>query len=248
MVRLWVVHRIGCRKEPAGRLEPSGLRLFVPELQWSCDSSLFCCSRRGNEAVLVFRRFPHPYVGGYIASKPPQQMIPHAQRVRDNCQGGVHRTAGDEETTIHDVKIVYIVSTAIQVQHGRCWIFPKFAGANLMAEAMHRHLGREITGLWCEVICLRHDMAAAPDVLQNSLPALNQTVEWLRIVFSVINYNALVPLDPHLVLRIGQVLSRKPPVNRVLRDLLNCERGIFEEVAKNSIDWWLTTEDLPDAK
>src|SRR5262245_61418716 len=106
-------------------------------------------------------------------------MITHAQRVRDNCQGGVHRTAGDEETTIHDVKILHVMSTAIQIEDGRCRIFPKFAGANLMAEAMHRHLGREIARLWREVICLRYDMAAAADFLQNALPALNQTVEWL---------------------------------------------------------------------
>src|SRR5262245_26312340 len=121
-------------------------------------------------------------------------MITYAQRVRDNCQGGVHRSAGDEEAAIHDVKIVHIMSTAIQVEHRSCRIFAEFTRAGLMTKAVHRHLRREVAGLWREVICLRHDMATASNFLQDSFPTLDQAVEWLGIVFGVINYDALVPL------------------------------------------------------
>src|SRR5262245_15709076 len=106
-------------------------------------------------------------------------MITHAQRVRYDRQGGVNRAAGDEKAAIDDVEIIHLMSPAIQVEHGRCRIFPESAGANLMTEAVHRHLRCEVTGLRSEVICLRYDMATAPDFLQDSLPSLDQVVEWL---------------------------------------------------------------------
>src|ERR1051326_727591 len=96
-----------------------------------------------------------------------------------------------------------------------------------MPQAMHRHLCRKIAGFGRKIVSLRHDVAATPDFLQDSLPTLYQSVEGLGIVFGVINDDPLIPFHAHLVVSIGPVLSRKPPVDGVLGNLFDAEWRIF---------------------
>src|SRR6516162_5467852 len=105
-----------------------------------------------------------------------------------------------------------------------------------MAETVHWHLCRKVAGLWGEVVCLWHDVATAADLLKNALPSLNQAVERLGVVLHVINDDALITLDAYLVLRVRQILSRQPPIDRVLCDFLDRERRVFVFVTTKALD------------
>ena len=93
-------------------------------------------------------------------------MVSHPQRIRDDRQRRIDRAARNEETAVHDVEIVHVVRAAVEVEHGRRGVFAEFARADLVAEAVHRHLRREIAGLGREIIHLGHDVTAATDFLQ----------------------------------------------------------------------------------
>ena len=74
-------------------------------------------------------------------------MISHAQRIRHNGQGRIHRAARHEETSVHYVKIVDVVRATVQTQHRRLWGLAELARANLMSKAVHRHLRFKVARL-----------------------------------------------------------------------------------------------------
>ena len=94
----------------------------------------------------------------------------------------------------------------------------------------------EIAGLGREIIHLGNDVTTATDFFENSFPALDQPVERLGVVLGVINNDPLVAFNAYLVFRVRQILRRQPPINRVLRDLLDRERRVFVFVTAEAFD------------
>src|SRR3954468_15334522 len=99
------------------------------------------------------------------------------------------------------------MDSTVQIEHGCLWILAEFTRANLVPEAVHRHFCGEISGLRREVVNLRNDRITAPEFLENSLPAFYQSVEWLGVVFGVIDDDPFSVFDPHLVLRVWQIFG-----------------------------------------
>ena len=96
---------------------------------------------------------------GGASAQPLQQVIADAQSVRDGGQRGIDRADADEEAGVHHIKIVQLVSLAMDVEHGRFRVRAETAGARLVANSGDRN------GL-SQVEVVGNEMRVAIDVLQ----------------------------------------------------------------------------------
>src|SRR5947207_6648730 len=112
-----------------------------------------------------------------LGTKPLKNVVTDPKGIGDNGQGRVNSSARNEEAAVHDVKIVNVVSAAIQVEDRGLRVFPKLAGTDLVPQTVHGHFGGKIAGFWREVVGLRNNVAPAADLLQNTFPALHQAIE-----------------------------------------------------------------------
>jgi hypothetical protein len=71
--------------------------------------------------------------------EPFEQMIPHAQRIGDDGQRWIDRSAGGEERTIDDIQVVDVMRPAIGIQNRLLRVRAKAAGPVLMADAFERN-------------------------------------------------------------------------------------------------------------
>src|SRR5882724_407565 len=68
-----------------------------------------------------------------------EQVIPHAQGVRDNGERRIHRRAGWKETSVNHVEIIDIVSFAVDVKRRSLGIVTKADGTVLMSDPGERN-------------------------------------------------------------------------------------------------------------
>src|SRR6266511_583730 len=101
---------------------------------------------------------------------------PAISKPRCRCTASATRSA-----RANSVKTQRHPCSTSTVEHGCRWVFTEFARADLVAEAVHRHLGLEIAGggLGC---------VGGINLAQNFLPARIQSRKGLAIVLSVINH------------------------------------------------------------
>lgn len=79
-------------------------------------------------------------------------------------------------------------------------------------------------------------MTAASNFFQDNFPAVHQAIEWLRIIFSIIDDYSLVAFYAHLVFRIREILRGEPPIDGILRYLFDGKRCIFFFVTFQPLD------------
>src|SRR4051812_4136737 len=106
-------------------------------------------------------------------------MVAHAQGVGDDGERRVHRPAGYEEAAIHDVEIVHVMGATVEVEDRSFRDLAEFAGADLVTQAVHRHLGGEVAGFGREIVRLRHYVATAAYFFEDAFPTFRQSVERL---------------------------------------------------------------------
>src|SRR5262245_12571808 len=66
-------------------------------------------------------RFIAPVSGARSTASPESlaEVIPHAERVCHDGEGGVHRAARGEEARVHDIEVVDLVGSAVRVEGRR---------------------------------------------------------------------------------------------------------------------------------
>ena len=67
-----------------------------------------------------------------------EQVIAHPQRVRDDGQSWIDRTAGTKEACIDNVEIIQLVRFAVAIERARLWIVAEADRAVLMRDAGER--------------------------------------------------------------------------------------------------------------
>jgi hypothetical protein len=88
-------------------------------------------------------------------------MIPYSQSIRNDGQSWIHCPTGTEEAAINDIEIVNVMGSTIQIQHRRCGIFSKSAGAHLMPNSLQGQLPRVSFACAHKIRTVRHDFLTA---------------------------------------------------------------------------------------
>ena len=140
-------------------------------------------------------------------------VIAHAQRVRDDRQGGVHRTDRGHEAAVHHVEVVQVVGLAVHVED---------RGGRVGPEARRARLVRGGGGVECLVQVEAADERRVhhAELAQHSLEGPAEPGEAFGVVAGLQRQpdRAVTPeRDP--AVGEGEVLAGQPEVDRVLGDL-----------------------------
>src|SRR5215467_7472778 len=89
-------------------------------------------------ALLCSARFVPFSCKGSQSTEAILQVVCDAQRIGDDRQGRIDRTAGGEKTRVHGVEVVQIVRSAVGIQYRALRILAETQGPVLMRHAGQR--------------------------------------------------------------------------------------------------------------
>ena len=132
-------------------------------------------------------------------------MPPDPQGVSHDRQRRIHGGTRWKKSAVNDIKIVYVVSLAVYIQHGRFRIVPKPNGPVLMCDTSQRNLLSEIQVSRKQSLVTFAAMDVAFSLVVHQIfELILQTLMSLDIVRSVRQNNVAVLVKRHAIIRTRQ--------------------------------------------
>jgi hypothetical protein len=143
-------------------------------------------------------------------------MFADTQRIGNDGQPGIHRSAGWEEAGVDDVKVIHFMCLAVHVQRAGSWIRAEPNRTVLVRDASERDaLAQVQISPEKTLVAFGAVHWAFSLLLHQALKLRNEMLVAFFIVRSVLKYDVAIAIQHNSVIRVRQVLGREPEVERM---------------------------------